>query len=192
MLRSLRPSAFVPPGFHVESAVQDGAMAVITVRHVSKTSRCPDCAAITERIHSRYLRRLADLPSADRQVRLVAVARRFRCDAAFCRRAIFTERFSADVLAPWARRTARLDCLVHHLGLALGGRPAASFARRSMLPVSNDTLLRIVRRRSRRPPRRGWPFGHRSPLSRGTAAEAMRWPRPKRYRRRRRSPIAGI
>jgi hypothetical protein len=28
------------------------------------------------------------------------------------------------------------------LGLALGGRPAASFAKRLMLPVSNDTLLR--------------------------------------------------
>jgi hypothetical protein len=40
-------------------------------------------------------------------------------------RRIFTERFGADVLAPWARRTARLDHIVHHLALALGGRPAA-------------------------------------------------------------------
>jgi transposase len=32
--------------------------------------------------------------------------------------------------------------------LALGGRPAASFAKRLMLPVSNDTLLRVVRRRT--------------------------------------------
>jgi len=43
-----------------------------------------------------------------------------------------------------------LDCIVHHLGLVLGGRPAASFARRLMLPVSNDTLLRVVRRRTAR------------------------------------------
>jgi hypothetical protein len=39
-------------------------------------------------------------------------------------------------------RTARLH--VHHLRLALGGRAAASFAKRLMLPVSNDTLLRVV------------------------------------------------
>jgi len=147
MPRSLRPSTFVPPGFHVENAVQDGGIAIITVRPTSKKSGCPSCAVIAERVHSHYLRRLADLPLAGRQVRLVVIARRFRCDVASCRRAIFTERFSADVLAPWARRTARLDCLVHHLGLALGGRPAASFARRLMLPVSNDTLLRAVRRR---------------------------------------------
>jgi transposase len=43
------------------------------------------------------------------------------------------------------------DCIVHHLGLALGGRPAASFARRLMLPVSNDTLLRVIRRRAHVP-----------------------------------------
>lgn len=84
---------------------------------------------------------------AGKPVRLVVEARRFHCDAVSCGRRIFAERFDEDVLAPWARRTARLDEIVHHLGLALGGRPAACFARRLMLPVSNDTLLRIVRRR---------------------------------------------
>jgi transposase len=67
---------------------------------------------------------------------------------AHCRRHIFAERFGDDVLPARARRTARLDYIVHHLGLALGGRPAANFARRLMLPVSNDTLLRVVRRRT--------------------------------------------
>jgi transposase len=84
---------------------------------------------------------------AGKPVRLVVVARRFHCDAVLCGRRIFAERFEEDVLALWARRTARLDHIVHHLGLALGGRPAASFARRLMLPVSNDTSLRVARRR---------------------------------------------
>ena len=48
-----------------------------------------------------------------------------------------------------ACRTARLDCLVRHLALALGGRPAARFADRLGLPVSIDTLLRTVRRYDR-------------------------------------------
>ena len=99
------------------------------------------------RIHSRYLRRVADLPLAGRPVRLVVMARRFRCRSDLCGRRIFTERFDDGVLAPWARRTGRLDYVIHHLGLALGGRPAASFARRLMLEVSNDTLIRVVRRR---------------------------------------------
>ena len=70
-----------------------------------------------------------------------------RHDRGWRGRRIFTERFDGDVLAPRARRTARLDHIAHHLALALGGRPAASFAGRLMMPVSNDTLLRVVRRR---------------------------------------------
>jgi hypothetical protein len=61
-------------------------------------------------------------------------------------RQVFAERFGLAALAERARRTGRLEGIVHHLGLALGGRPGAGFARRLMLPVSNDTLLRVVRR----------------------------------------------
>jgi transposase len=147
MHQALRPSALVPLGFVVERATHDGAITVITVRRATRTGLCPGCGTISERIHSRYLRRVADLPLAGRPVRLVVVARRFRCEVNLCDRRIFTERFEDGVLAPWARRTGRLDYVIHHLGLALGGRPAASFARRLMLPVSNDTLLRVVRRR---------------------------------------------
>lgn len=81
-----------------------------------------------------------------RPVRLIVLARRFHCDTELCQQRIFTERFAESVLATRARRTARLDLIVHQLALALGGRPAARFAQRLMLPVSNDTLLRIVRK----------------------------------------------
>ncbi len=74
------------------------------------------------------------------------MARRFWCDAVLCVRRIFCEWLDNDVLACYGRRTQRLETIVHHLGLALGGRPAA-FANRLMVPVSNDTLLRVVCRR---------------------------------------------
>lgn len=111
--------------------------------------RCTDCRSGTaaRRIHSRYHRTLADLSMAGWTVRLSLQARRFRCDAADCRRRVFTERSASDVLAPWARRTNRLDELVHHLAIALGGRPASRLAQRLMLPVAKDVLLRVVRRR---------------------------------------------
>ncbi|ASG24022.1 hypothetical protein Y958_24080 [Nitrospirillum viridazoti CBAmc] len=87
---------------------------------------------------------MLDLPAAGRTVQLILIARRFFCDAVLCGRRVFTERFDPTVLAPRARRTARLDKIVHHLGLARGGRPAAALAQRLMMPVSNDTLLRVV------------------------------------------------
>jgi len=148
-MQGFRPSALVPRGFVVVHATSDDAGTLITARAMSRTSACPGCGGNARRVHSRYRRCLADPPMAGRSVRLVVVVRRFHCDAVLCEQRIFTERFARDVLEPWARRTARLDHIVHHLGLALGGRPAASFARRLMLPVGNDTLRRVVRRRSR-------------------------------------------
>jgi hypothetical protein len=75
----------------------------------------------------------------------------FSCETPHCRRRIFAERFGEDVVPLRRRRTARLEYIVHHLGLVLGGRPAAVIAKRLMLPVSNDTLLRVVRRRTAMP-----------------------------------------
>jgi transposase len=151
MHQSLRPVSLVPSGFVVVSAIHDATNTTITVRGSKESAACPSCGTVSRRVHSRYHRRVGDLPLSGRSVELVVVARRFRCDAVLCGRQIFVERFASDVLAPSARRTGRLDCIVHHLGLALGGRPAASFARRLMLPVSNDTLLRVIRRRAHLP-----------------------------------------
>jgi len=54
-----------------------------------------------------------------------------------------------------------MDGIVHRLGLALGGRPGHNLASRLAIPVSKDTLLRTVRRRTARPrdplrTRRSW------------------------------------
>jgi hypothetical protein len=130
----------IPSGFIVDQASHDGAELRITVRHQARSGLCPGCGAQSGRVHSRY-QRLADLPMAGRPVRLLLLARRFRCGSVCCGRRIFTERFDPDVLAPWARRTTRLEAVVHPLAIALGGRPAARLARRLVLPVGKDTLL---------------------------------------------------
>lgn len=154
MQKALRPSSVIPPGFTIVASSIADEGATILVRSTSPASRCPKCGGISSRVHSRYRRQISDLPLAGRPVKLMAHVRRFRCEAVRCGQRIFAERFADGIVAPWARRTGRLETLVHHLGLALGGRPAASFARRLMLPVSNDTLLRVVRRRGCPPLRR--------------------------------------
>jgi transposase len=108
------------------------------------TGICPDCDRRTKRIHSRYTRRLADLPWQGRAVRIEVRARRFRCSGASCPRRIFAERLPEVALAR-ARRTSRLGDLQRQVGLALGGRPGARLAARLAIPASRDTLLRLVR-----------------------------------------------
>ena len=141
-------SELVPRGFVVESATRDGEGFVIAIRGSASVCRWPICGCVCGRVHSQYRRRLADLPATGVRIALILQTRRFFCDAAACTRRIFAERF--DAVEPRARRTNRLDDVVHCLAIALGGRPAASLSRRLNVVVSNDTLLRIVRRRGPR------------------------------------------
>ena len=106
-------------GFVVESASLEGAMAVMVVHAASGASACRGCGTSSVRVHSRYHRRVTDRPIAGRVVHLRVVARRFYCDAVLCGRRIFTERFG-DLLAPWGRRTARLDRIVQLSGTCVG------------------------------------------------------------------------
>src|ERR1700761_4001044 len=141
-------SSLVPSGLVFDGVSGSIDSLILSVRSEAAEARCPLCAPASSRIHSRYVRNVADLPSAGRNVHLRLLTRRFTCAVLNCRRRIFAERFGEDVVPPRRRRTARLEHIVHHLGVGLGGRPAASFAKRLMLPVSNDTLLRVVRRRT--------------------------------------------
>jgi len=135
-----------PVGLLVNNVEIGPDLILITARCRAGAGRCPDCGLQSEWVHSRYERQLLDLPSQGRAVQMRVTVRRFRCAAPSCRRRIFAEPLGEAVAGRLARRTSRLEAIVHHLGIALGGRPAAALARRLMLPVSKDTLLRAVRR----------------------------------------------
>jgi transposase len=136
---------FLPNGLKVDQVELTRNTIRIHAHSPEASAACPCCGMASTRIHSRYQRRLADFPAHGRVVELVLSARRFRCRSAKCHARIFAERFSSAITRAYARRTTRLQGLVRHLGLALGGRPAQSLAGRLLLPVSKDTFLRSVR-----------------------------------------------
>ena len=109
--------------------IEDGGVAAVA-RSQDVGSACTRCGKVSWRVHSRYVRSLSDLPAHGRRVRIALTVRRFRCGNDVCPRVIFAERFGEDIVAPYARRTSRLQTIVHHLGLALGGRPGQGLARR--------------------------------------------------------------
>jgi transposase len=79
----------------------------VVVRANASSAACPVCGVGSARVHSRYLRQVADLPWLEVAVRLELQVRRFFCDQPDCSRTIFTERLPG-VVAPSARRTLRL------------------------------------------------------------------------------------
>ena len=61
------------------------------------------CGSLSDRVHSAYQRRLADLPWQGRIVEIRVRSRRFRCPIADWLRTIFTERLPEVAMGPAAR-----------------------------------------------------------------------------------------
>lgn len=122
-----------------------GEEEVELVAHRRQTSDgCPSCGVASERVHSYYTRKPRDLPLAGYRMRLRLRMRRFRCLNGDCRRVTFVERMP-ELVPPGAQRTQRLTDTLRRLALAQGGEAGARYGRRSGLPASPDTLLRILR-----------------------------------------------
>ncbi len=67
---------------------------VITSSPCQPSTVCLACAQVSQRLHGRYQRTLADLPWQGSPVALQVAARRFRCVNLSCTHQIFAERLA--------------------------------------------------------------------------------------------------
>src|SRR5919198_1285171 len=74
---------------------------------IAPTAACPLFGLPSAAVHSRYQRRLTDLPWGTRTLHLQLTVRKFLCRNATCLRRIFTERLP-DLIAAYARNPPRL------------------------------------------------------------------------------------
>jgi transposase len=132
------------PGLHIDRVSRDEQGVHLYLTLARRTARCPLCQHLSRRIHSTYQRVVADLPCGGQPVLLHLRLRRFVCQVAHCVRRIFMERVPA-LVAPWARRTGRLQESLRRHGFDLGGAPGARHCTAEGMPVSARTLLRLVR-----------------------------------------------
>jgi transposase len=116
----------------------------IVVKAVLPYSSCPLCGSDSTLVHSRYMRRIADLPWQGVSVKLELHTRRSRYDNDLCPRRIFCERLP-QVVATYARKTVRLNDALRLIGFLIGGEAGARAAVRLGMGVSPDTLIRCVR-----------------------------------------------
>jgi transposase len=136
--------SLVPNELVVRQILPGPERITLIARPRSETASCPLCNRVSQKIHNRYQRTLADLPWHGRAVEIRVDARRFRCANPACSRSIFAERLG-DAAAAWARRTTRLREAQRDVALTAGGEPGGRLARRLGMPVSGPTLLRMIR-----------------------------------------------
>jgi transposase len=134
----------VPEGSRLVDARLDLESLTAHLAITAPTAACPLCGADTRRVHSRYTRRLDDLPCLGRCVRLRIAVRRFVCVRSDCPRRIFAERLPGFA-APRARTTDRLRQTRTDIGSSLGGEASSRLAARMAINTSPDTLLRRVK-----------------------------------------------
>ncbi|MFD0801964.1 ISL3 family transposase [Streptomonospora algeriensis] len=128
----------------IEEVACDGATLRIRAAPRAAEADCPACQTVSRRVHSRYLRRMADTPVSARKTLLLLEVRRFFCDHDRCPKRTFAEQIPG-LTTPYARTTPLLRTMHRDLALALGGRPASRLAHRQAAGTGKDTLLRLIR-----------------------------------------------
>ncbi len=124
---------------------------VLEAEGIASSAQCPSCGTPSSRVHERYTRHPMDLPWRGHKARLLLTARRFRCTNDSCSRYTFAENFG-EGLPKYARRTKEATCLLVDFALKAGGEEGARLAEAAGLPISPDTLLRVIRRLELRDP----------------------------------------
>src|SRR5205823_12034353 len=108
---------------------------------IHQSTPCLISQQFSEWIHSRYGRRVADVPCGGRRVILALTVRKFVCHTLTCPQKLFTERLP-DLVQSYARMTKRLCEYLQTLGFATCGQLGERLAPKLGVAVSGPTLLR--------------------------------------------------
>ncbi|MDQ2888110.1 MAG: transposase family protein, partial [Chloroflexota bacterium] len=90
--KTLAALFLLPENIAVEAVYPTKSRLTLQISCTLKSASCPFCQQLSERIHGRYGRTVADVPCAGRLVTLALTVRKFVCNTKACPRRIFTER----------------------------------------------------------------------------------------------------
>lgn len=95
---------------------------------------------------------------------------RWKCSNSGCRRSTFSDH-DLSIAAPVTRRTSRVAQIASHMGHAAGGRSAERLLHRLGIGLSDDTVLRQLKRHARKS----------APLSRVIGVDDWSWRKSQEY-----------
>lgn len=105
---------------------------------------CPNCQKVSTHKHSRTKRKIRDLPISGKEVYLHVRLHKWFCMNILCTTKIFTE--TIDAAPAYQRNTLRVTECLRQLAFHSNCVQAAKLSTKLSLPVSHDTLLRIIYR----------------------------------------------
>ncbi|WP_405562983.1 transposase family protein [Streptomyces phaeochromogenes] len=121
----------------------DSSGPVLTVRARTRArapAACTGCGTLSEWVHSRYERHLADASVGGREVRIDLNVRRLYCENPACPKQTFVEQVPG-LTVRYQRRTPLLQEIVEAVGILLAGRGGARMLRVVGVALSRCTVL---------------------------------------------------
>lgn len=136
---------FQLPGFTIKEVLRAPPNLLIVKATSDRTqAECPYCLCQSQKKHSQYDRSPKMLPWGEDSVRLSLTVQRFFCENTLCPHITFAERIPHIVL-PHAQRTVGLTKVLQAIAFETSAESASRIARHLHIPISGDTILRILR-----------------------------------------------
>jgi transposase len=130
-------------GVIVEEVTAAAGLLLLLARARAATAACPACGTVSDRVHSRYSRTLADAAVGGRQAVILLTARRFFCTSRACKARTFAEQVDG-LTSRYARKTPLLTGVLGSIAVALAGRAGSRLAAGLGTPASRQVMLRLV------------------------------------------------
>jgi transposase len=133
----------LPSTLRIDRIEQAAHLLTVHLQATSWTVACPQCGRPSSRVHSRYLRTVADVACVGQHVVLKLRVRKWVCAWASCPQHLFAERFPG-LVQRYARMTDRLIQVVQAVGTTTNGTDGARLLSRLSMPTTGKTIIRRV------------------------------------------------
>lgn len=130
---------------HIKSSLIINTEIYLHLTSLDPFGICPYCGQISYRVHSTYVRTLADLPILNQKVILLFEARKFFCKNDECSKTTFAEQ-PGEEICRYQRRTHRCESVIGNLCARMSALSASLLLQEMEIPASRSTTLRTIYR----------------------------------------------
>lgn len=123
---------------------EEGNKTFIIAESVKKYCKCPSCGIVSDKIHSKYTRKMFNGSLDGSPQEIILIARKFKCKEIFCNQEVFTERF--DFIDPYGRLPNNIIEIIKILGLSTSAEKVSKIMSKLGIKISHDTVLRTLRK----------------------------------------------
>ena len=116
----------------------------ITAESSSESAKCTKCGMGSTKIHSRYERKLQDLPISGKKAKLILLRRKFFCQNPDCPNMTFAEGYS--FFEGRARKTKRLEQEILQVSVRESSAAGAEYLRKNVADIGKSTICNLLKK----------------------------------------------